>query len=335
MTIHVLNKQGQSIKSIARTLSLSRNTVRKFLRAAKQYPHGIPRNPRASKLDPYKSYIQAQIKLASPKWIPATALYRQIQLLGYSGKLRIVQEYVSTLKPHVEPEPLHRFETAPGKQMQVDFTTIKHGGVTLKAFVAILGYSRAVYVQFFDDERLVSWINGLRASFEYFGGVTESVLFDNAKAVMDQRDAYGRAKHRWNPQMLLFSKQYGFNLTVCRPYRAKTKGKVERFNRYLKENFIPQLMAKANEQGQPLSVGLANSHIITWLNEEANARVHKTTQTIPHVRLVEELPTLIPLPILVKQTTEPLKLNRIPLPIESMQHKLSIYDELLTSGVSV
>lgn len=334
MTIHVLNKQGQSIKSIARTLNLSRNTVRKFLRAAKQHPNGIPRNPRASKLDPYKSYIEAQIKLASPKWIPATALYRQIQLLGYCGKLRILQEYLSTLKPHVAPEPLNRFETAPGVQMQVDFTTIKHEGVTLKAFVAILGYSRVAYVQFFDNERLVSWLEGLRASFEFVGGVTESVLFDNAKAVMDQRDAYGHAKHRWNPQMLLFSKQYDFNLTVCRPYRAKTKGKVERFNRYLKENFIPQLMAKANAQGEPLSVELANSHIITWLNEEANARVHKTTQAIPNVLLVEEQATLRPLPILVKQATEPLILNRMPLPIESMQHKLSIYDELFATEVS-
>lgn len=90
-----------------------------------------------------------------------------------------MQEYVSTLKPHVAPEPLNRFETAPGVQMQVDFTTIKHEGVTLKAFVAILGYSRVAYVQFFDDERLVSWLEGLRASFEFVGGVTESVLFDN------------------------------------------------------------------------------------------------------------------------------------------------------------
>ena len=100
-------------------------------------------------------------------------------------------------------------------------------------FVATLGYSRASYVFFFDHERSDAWLQGLGQAFDYFGGVPREVLFDNAKAVVIERDAYGIGQHWWNPQLLLLAKEYGFKPRLCRSYRAKTKGKVERFNRYL------------------------------------------------------------------------------------------------------
>ena len=58
------------------------------------------------------------------------------------------------------------------------------------------------------------------------------------KTVVIQRDAYGSGRHRFQAGLLDFAKHYGFQLKLCQPYRAQTKGKVERFNRYLRHSFI-------------------------------------------------------------------------------------------------
>ena len=89
-----------------------------------------------------------------------------------------------------------RFETPPGKQLQVDFTTIRRGQAPLQAFVATLGYSRATFVRVSAREDGPAWLEGLREAFAYVGGVTEDVLFDNADTIITARDAYGEGLHR-------------------------------------------------------------------------------------------------------------------------------------------
>lgn len=104
------------------------------------------REARPSKLEPFKTYLRERIDAAKPDWIPATVLFREIQAQGYPGKEGIVKNYLRPFKVPVA-EPVVRFETPPGQQMQVDFTTIRRGRHKLKAFVATLGYSRASYVR--------------------------------------------------------------------------------------------------------------------------------------------------------------------------------------------
>jgi transposase len=74
---------------------------------------------------------------------------------------------------------------------------------------------------------------GIEAALDYLGGVPKELLFDNTRCIMIERDAYGDGAHRWNAKPLEMDKDYGFKLKACRLYRAKTKGKVERFNSYL------------------------------------------------------------------------------------------------------
>ncbi len=81
--------------------------------------------------------------------------------------------------------------------------------------------------------------------FGYFGGVPEHVLVDNAGTVVTEQDAYGDGRHRWHGQMLALADTYGFTPRLCRPYRTKTKGKVERFNGYLKGSFCVPLAQQA------------------------------------------------------------------------------------------
>jgi transposase len=324
--IKVLVRQGAGIREIARQLGCSRNTVRRYLRAGAGARYG-PRLPRVTKLDAFKSYVLERVAAARPRWIPAVVLHREIRELGYAGGLTQLKVF---LAPHkrVEPEPVVRFETAPGEQMQADFTHVRRGRDRLIAFVATLGYSRATFVRFTTDETAATLCACLREAVAYFGGVPQHVLFDNASTVVVERDAYGKGRHRWHRQLLALSEDYGFGLRLCRPYRAKTKGKVERFNGYLKGSFLVPLAATLKQAGLKLDVHSANAHIGRWLAEVANARVHATTGERPDHRFVVERAALLPLPAPGLVTRRAAAVSQ-PVPLESLQHPLSVYDALL------
>lgn len=328
MDIHVLHRQGHSIRGISRQLGISRNTVRNYLRDLAKTPVYGPRAVRASKLDPFKPYLQERIEAAKPYWIPATVLYREITSQGFDGKEGIVKNYIRQFKPDTQEEVI-RFETLPGQQMQVDFTTIRRGRHKLKGFVATLGYSRATYVRFSTHERQADWLVGIEEALHYFGGVPKEVLFDNAKCIMIERDAYGEGRHRWNAQLLQLSADYGFRLRACRPYRAKTKGKVERFNGYLKNSFITPLAATLKQAGLMLDVDAANGQIGPWLSEVAHQRIHGTTKQKPQTLLIKEQLSLADLPLRPSSAKVAVIRTRQAMPIESFQHPLSTYDQLL------
>lgn len=329
MEIRVLARQGFGVKAIARELGLSRNTVRKYLRGevvAAKYQRRRPR--RLPKLEPFKSYLQKRVEAARPHWIPATVLMREIREQGYPGGVSQLKVFLAPFKRR-EVEPVIRFETPPGKQMQVDFTIVRRGREPLKAFVATLGYSRASFVRFSEREDSAAWMEGLREAFAYFGGVAYEVLFDNAGAIVTERDAYGEGQHRWHAALQALADEYGFRPKVCRPYRAKTKGKVERFNSYLKGSFITPLAVTLKSTGLALDVRTANAHIGRWLDEVAHQRIHGTTGEQPAKRLREEQLALLPLPLQARIAMPIQVCHNLPLPHESLQHPLSMYDLLL------
>src|SRR6202042_1711025 len=101
------------------------------------------------------------------------------------------------------------------------------------------------------------------------------------KTVIIERDAYGLGKHRFNSGMLDFARHYGFRIKVCRPFRAKTKGKVERFIRYLRESFLSPLSSKLKSAALSLDLDTANAEVLRWLRDVANKRVHGTTGKVP------------------------------------------------------
>jgi transposase len=224
-----------------------------------------------------------------------------------------------------------RFETEPGEQMQADFTYVRRGRRPLLAFVATLGYSRASYVQLTVGEDTQTLCTCLREALVFFGGVPEHILFDNPKTVVIERDFYGEGQHRYNRELLAVAEEFGFRPRLCRPYRAKTKGKVERFNGYLKNSFLIPLAATLKQSGLTLDHTAANAHIGPWLQAVANARIHGTTHEIPNERLQLERQHLQPLPVTVA-ANPPIRVARaaqVPPPFESLQHPLSVYESLL------
>jgi len=324
--ISVLARQGKSIRAIARGLGVSRNTVRKYLRDDGGPVYG-PRSPRPTKLDPYQAYLIERVDSAKPDWIPATVLIREIRDLGYTGGISQLKVFLTEFKAKPIEEPVVRFETPPGQQLQVDFVVIRRGRERLSAFVATLGYSRMTFVYFVENEQIDTVLECLRRTFEAFGGVPQHVLFDNMKTVVLERDAYGAGRHRFHPQLLELSKDCGFSIRLCRPYRAQTKGKVERFNRYLRSSFWIPLKARFNASGLMVDAETANLEVAKWLRTIANVRDHGELGERPGDRFEFERPYLLPYPGTVINLEA---LSRsVPTPIESLQHPLSSYDALV------
>lgn len=119
MEIKVLHKRGMSIRAIARELGISRNTVRSHLKAKSEKPQYSPRPAPSSLLDEYRDYISKRISDAHPYKIPATVIAREIMELGYRGGLTILREFIRKQTLPAQAEPVVRFETEPGRQMQL------------------------------------------------------------------------------------------------------------------------------------------------------------------------------------------------------------------------
>ena len=126
------------------------------------------------------------------------------------------------------PEPVIRFETPAGRQAQVDFARFRFAWGMRYALLVVVGYSRLLWCRFYPRQDMATLVDGLEEAFAYFGGVPQELLFDQMRAVIT-RDLRleGGALVR-NAEFLRFARHCGFTPRACRPYRAQTKGKVER-----------------------------------------------------------------------------------------------------------
>jgi transposase len=325
MEIRILHRQGHSIRAIAREMGLSRNTVRRYL-AGKQAGSYGPRKPRPSKLTAHVPYILARVESAKPARLTAVALLRELQERGYRGEVSLLQKYLRQIRGPSEPEPLVRFETAPGEQLQFDWAIFRRGRKPLVAFVATLGYSRAGFLRFADNARIETLVGDLLGALEYFGGVPREVLCDNAKTVVLKRHAYGRDLHRFHPKLWDMAHSYGFRLRLCRPYRAKTKGKVERFIRYVRDSFYVPLASRLSMHGVELDAITAQIEAGRWLREVANVRVHGTTGQRPVDLWPEDRAALRPWPGRAAHLQQH---RQARYPAVPPQHDLRQYDHLL------
>lgn len=92
------------------------------------------------------------------------------------------------------------------------------------------------------------------------------------------------------------SKYYGFKIKACRPYRPQTKGKVERFNSYLKYSFIIPLLTLYHKDGLEVNLDILNSKVGQWLAEVANNRTHGSINCVPNAMLYKEQENFLLLP---------------------------------------
>ena len=341
--MEVLKRQGLSLRRIAAEVGCAVNTVRSHLArgSAPKYERKVSR---PTKLGPHEAYLRARQAAAAPERIPATVLLREITERGYGGGMSQLRAFMRSLRTPTPAEPVVRFETQMGEQLQVDWVEFRRGGKALYAFCATLGYSRASYVEFVGDMKVETLIGCHERAFAMLGGVPRSILYDNMKTVILERDAYGEGKHRFHAGFLDFARHCGFTIKVCRPYRAKTKGKVERFNGYLRRSFYVPLASRLGQSGQQLDIVTANIEVVRWLHEVAHERIHGTTGEKPADRLAAERRHLQPMPppwrgdvAAARPQVEPVPVDAVR-PAEVAQHvalavppqrALDVYERLL------
>jgi transposase len=272
-----MHRQGVPKARIARELGLDPKTVDRAIKT-EEHPKRKER-AQGSILDPYKEYINQRLEKYD---LTATRILREIKERGYPGSYTILRNYVRQVKG-AKPKPAFvRFETDPGEQAQMDwsdFGWFEFGGQKRKlwCFAMVLGYSRALYIEFSHSQNLVSLGKAHINAFRYFGGVTDTVLYDNMKTVVLSRE--GNRIH-WNPQFMDFASHYGFMPKLCLPGRKETKGKIERPFSYIRSSFFRGTdfvdLTDMNEKGW------------NWLDNIANTRIHGTTQEVPFDRLKDE-----------------------------------------------
>lgn len=274
-------EQGASKSALARQLGVSRETIHRWIRDgeldrdldATPVRYG-PRRAVPTKLDAYKAIIET--RLAAYPQLSAVRLLAEIRAAGFEGSYTQLKEFVRRVRPAPAPVPVIRFETPAGRQAQVDFARFSFPWGVRYALLVVLGYSRVLWCRFYPRQDMRTLIDGLEDAFRYFGGVPQELLFDQMKAVIT-RDLrlQGGALVR-NLEFLRFAHHWSFTPRACRPYRAQTKGKVERPVRYLRDNFV-----YGRTFAHDADLDHQRRH---WLDEVANVRVHATTRERPRDR---------------------------------------------------
>jgi len=325
-------ESGLSKTAIARQLGVSRRAIYHWIRTGQldRELSGAPGPrrpaPRPTKLDRYQPLIEE--RLATYPQLSAVRLLEECHAAGYAGGYSQLTAYVARIRPRPAPEPVVRFETAPGQQAQFDFATIRFPWGTRFALLVVLGYSRLLFVEFVVRQTALTVMLGLERAFAAFGGVPHEILFDQMKSVIveDHRPTGGRLLE--NPEFLRFAAHWGFRIRACRPYRAKTKGKVERPVGYLRGNFLygRTFLGDADLADQ----------CARWL-VRANQRVHGTTRVVPASRLAEEQAAFLPLAArpyhsLVLTLPPPQPKPPRALPIEVERRSLASYATLLAEA---
>lgn len=268
---------GWGMKRIAAELGCSHHTVKTYVAAGGVVPFKSPQ--RAKALDGQDDWLRERFLRHRGN----ADVVRQDLLAekGLAVSLRTLQRAVAPYRQALKAEALAttRFETPPGRQLQIDFgeRLVEIGGSKLKVFVfvATLGHSRRLHVRAFRHEQQASWFSGLESAFTTFGGVPEEVLMDNPRALVVRHDPVSRTA-LFNDKLLAFARHWGFTPRACAPYRARTKGKTENGVGYVKKNAIAGHAFASWEAFE--------AHLAKWEREVANMRVHGTTGEAPITR---------------------------------------------------
>lgn len=279
-------RQDQKLRvgQIAQQVQLDQKTVRYWLQH--DY-HPATRPGRGSKLDPHKDQIKSWLETHD---LSAQQVVQRLRANGLQVGYTIVREYVRL----VRPKPVKAFLSlhfAPGECMQVDWGswgTIPVGATRrrLSFFVAVLAYSRLLYVEFTLGQSQELFLSCHENAFQFFGGVPADTMVDNCKTAVLSHPRGQPAQ--FHPRYLDFARHYGFAIRACGVRQPHEKGRAENAVKLVKENFLRGL-----ELPPWAALNPAARH---WLDTIANVRVHGQTHKTPLELFQEEKPQLQPLP---------------------------------------
>jgi len=289
-----LHQNRYGLRRIAKAVVRDRKTVRQVLQeqglveAAEELILLQGLTP-ASKLDSFREVVTQKVN----KRLTTSRILREIRELGYTGGRTILAELVREIRAPLAPSrrAKRRFETEPGREMQVDWSPyivpIAGKLTSVHVLAVVLAHSRKVHVHFYPNEREATLLEGLARAFEDFEGVARFVVFDNMSTVVLGRIGPGR-KPVWHPRFRDFARYYGFAAFLCRVRDPDRKGKDERILDYLEKDFV-----RGSEFHSFVDL---NQRAHTWASTIANVRDHGTTRLVPDEVWLAERDFLIKLP---------------------------------------
>lgn len=224
------------VGTIASQLNLHRDSVVRVLAQAGLPALGLIRRPSA--IDPYLPFIRETLT-QFPR-LRASRLYAMVKARGYPGRPDHFRHLIARHRPRPTPEAYLRLSTLPGEQMQVDWGHFGHLEIgrarrPLMAFVAVLSWSRQIFLQFYLGAHLENFLRGHVAAFAAWGGCPRVALYDNLKSAVIERQG---TVIRFHPTLLALSGHYRFEPRPVAVARGNEKGRVERAIRYIRDAFF-------------------------------------------------------------------------------------------------
>jgi transposase len=293
MELHVLHRHGWSIAALAREFGLDWRTAKRYATTAAPPRYGPRRKP-ADLSAAQLAHVER--RLAACPDLRVTVLLRELRDdYAYPASYASLRRRVVTMRPTAGDEPEVRFETGPGIQTQGDWADcgswpLEDGSAELHAWVAVLGCSRMVALRFAADKTRPTTLSAIVRTSDDLGGATAEYLTDRDTALVNGSTADGRAILA--PEWLDTGALLGTRPRTCRAYRAKTKGKVERVIREVKEDFLAWLTGQVLPERPSLATYDAAAR--RWALEVVAARRHRTTARIVGEAWDEERALLTP-----------------------------------------
>ena len=284
-----------SARAIAQRMHCSRHTVADALNL-QQPPTSTP-TPRQSLLDPYVERIKEL--LARHPDLSAVRIREELARHGYAGSTILLRRYLRKIRPargrvyqevHYEPAQAIQVDWGDCGQVQVGSTNRK-----VSVFVAVLCYSRMLYIEFTLSQRKAEFYRGLANALTFFGGSPRAVIFDNLKAAV----LNGSGRHAcFHPEFLALCGYFCMQPVACARRDPESKGMVEGGVRYVKHNALAGRADELLRFEDYLALAPA------WRDQVANVRLHESTRERPSDRFERERALLRPLPAIPFDTDE-------------------------------
>ena len=284
--IHRLNDMGMKQRKIARSLGISRQSVRKYL----VHPDitRMPPHPRTGKLEPFYESIHKLLD----QWPDASAVVirQRIGAQGYTGGITILRNYLQAVRGRQKhSKAFIRFESPPGGQFQFDwghFGSLTYGRTSRKLYcmTVIECHSRMLYMEFTHSQNKQAVMRTLLNAFVFFGGTAAELVHDNLKTAVIERVG---SIVRFNEDYLHFIRPFHIIHYACGVGDASAKGKIEKGGiHYVRYNFWPCRSFTGLDD--------VNAQAWEWRDQIANVRIHGTTNETPQLRFRRD--ALRPLP---------------------------------------
>jgi transposase len=276
-------------RTIAQRLHCSRHTVAAALTLSQ--PPAARAAPRTSRLDPYREQIQEL--LARYPDLSAVRIHEEIARgpKGYTGSTTVLRRYLRRVRP-ARGRVYQEVPYQPAQALQVDWGTCGRVqvGATMRqvsVFVAVLCYSRLLFVDFTLSQRKAEFYRSLVNALTFFGGSPRHLIFDNLKAAVLNGSGRSACFH---PELLALCGYFCVQPLACARRDPESKGVVEGGVRYVKHNALAGRADALTRFEDYLALATY------WRDQVANVRLHQTTRERPIDRFAQERGLLRPLP---------------------------------------